>query len=44
MSGKGDRQRPTDKKLYDLNFELIFENPSKERKEEILKLIDELKK
>ena len=43
MSGKGDKRRPEDTKIFDLNYELIFMKPSEERKAEILKEIDRLK-
>ena len=36
MSGKGDKQRPTDKKTFNKNFEAIFNNrKSKLKKKEI---------
>jgi len=44
MSGKGDKQRPTDTRKFDLNWELIFGKPSDERRAEILKLLADLDK
>lgn len=32
MSGKGSKQRPTDKKKYDDNWEIIFGKKKKEEK------------
>jgi len=29
MSGKGDKQRPTDKSKFDANFDAIFRKPKK---------------
>ena len=34
MSGKGSKQRPTNKAVFDANFDAIFNNkPKKKRKE-----------
>lgn len=33
MSGKGSRQRPTDKAAFDKNFDAIFGKPKKKKKE-----------
>ena len=42
MSGKGDRQRPSqiDKEEESLRWELIDKKTTKERKEEILRILD----
>lgn len=33
MSGKGSKQRPTNKAAFDANFDAIFGKPKKKRKE-----------
>ncbi len=33
MSGKGSRQRPTNKAAFDSNFDAIFGKPKKKKKE-----------
>ena len=37
MSGKGDKQRPTDKKTFDKNFEKIFGNQNNKIKKKEIK-------
>ncbi len=41
---KGSKRRPEDSRKIDLNWELLFCKPSEERKAEIAKQLEEMKK
>ena len=38
MAGKGSKERPTDKKIYDSNFDEIIWNPEKKKETTLVRI------